>query len=359
MNSSKELLNALKTVRHPIKNTDVVSAGAIETATLNGSSAVITLIIDASEAERMEPVRQACEQAALALPGVTRARAIMTASKAAQERPPSGAPAAAPPPQAKALKGVKKIIAVASGKGGVGKSTTAVNLAIALQNTGLKTALIDCDIYGPSASILLGVDAKPQFTDDDRIKPVMSDGLATMSMSYIVDPDTAAIWRGPMVIQAVQQFLTGVAWDEHGDIDIAVLDLPPGTGDVQLTLTQTVKIDGAVILSTPQDLSLVDARKAINMFNQTDVPILGIVENMSYFLCPHCGEPSDIFGDAGARKFSESRNIPFLGAIPLHMDVRAASDAGAPLTKVNRSHDIARIYDAIAAEILERTGASN
>jgi ATP-binding protein involved in chromosome partitioning len=352
MPEQSQLLDALRAVRHPMAATDVVAAGAIQSALVNGSVATVTLAIDPAHADLMEPVRKACEDAALSVPGITRARAIMTSTKkegAGGERPKGRTP----PPTPNKIKGVKKVIAVASGKGGVGKSTTAVNLAFALQQSGLKTALIDCDIYGPSAALLLGVNTRPQFTDDDRIRPIFRDGVAAMSMSFIVEPDTAAIWRGPMVIQAVQQFLGGVVWNEEGEIDVAIVDLPPGTGDVQLTLAQTANVDGAVIVSTPQDLALIDARKAIDMFGKTQTPILGIIENMSFFACPHCGERTDIFGHGGAREKAGELGIAFLGEIPLHTDIRQAADSGTPIVLSDPKGIHAATYKKIAADIVD------
>jgi len=352
---SPELVNALKTVRHPKTGMDVVASGIVESALINGSMATVTLSIEATDAGMMEPIRKACEDAALTVAGVAKARAIMTAKSGhghAHNHAP-GKPAHVPPPTPKALKGVRKILAVASGKGGVGKSTTAVNLAYAMQRAGLRTAFIDCDIYGPSAALLLGVKERPQFTEDNRIRPIFRDGVATMSMSYIVGPDTAAIWRGPMVIQTVQQFLTGVAWDERGDIDFAIIDLPPGTGDVQLTLAQTAEVDGAIIVSTPQDLALIDARKAVDMFRKTNTPILGVVENMSYFSCPKCGERTDIFGHGGARQTAANIGVAFLGEIPLHLEIRKASDAGVPIVCAQPDSEHASRYRSIANAVID------
>ncbi len=354
MADQQQLLDALRNVRHPKTNTDVISAGAIQSALVNGSVATITLAIDPADADLMEPVRKACESAAMTVAGITRARAIMTANAAPQPAKQRSAP---PPPTPKPIKGVKKIIAVASGKGGVGKSTTAVNLAFALQQAGMKAAFIDCDIYGPSASMLLGLNARPQFTDDDRIRPVFCDGVAAMSMSFIVEPETAAIWRGPMVIQAVQQFLAGVEWDEAGDIDIAVVDLPPGTGDVQLTLAQTANVDGAVIVSTPQDLALIDARKAIDMFAKTNTPIIGVIENMSYFACPKCGERTDVFGHGGARESAAEIGAPFLAEIPLDIAIRAASDTGKPIVVAAPQSEHAARYREAADKIIAALSA--
>lgn len=353
--TSGKLLDALKTVAHPKTGKDVVTSNAIQSALINGDMATITLVIDPADANEMETVRQACEAAAMTVKGVKRARAIMTAQRAPQPSPGETAKPSRPaPPKPKSIPGIKKIIAVASGKGGVGKSTTSVNLAFALQATGKRVAYIDCDVYGPSAGLLLGLTEKPQPADDNRMRPLYRDGLAAMSMSFLVDANTAAVWRGPVVMRAVQQFLTGVVWDEQGEIDVAVIDLPPGTGDVQLTLAQTAIVDGAIIVSTPQDLALIDARKAVDMFNKTGAPILGIVENMSYFSCPHCGERSDIFGHGGARKSAGDIGVPFLGEIPLHMDIRASADAGEPIMLAAPESEHATRYRELAAAILDR-----
>ncbi len=349
MISKQELINALRSVDHPKKGTNVVAAGAIQSADVNGAVATITLLIDPQDAELMEDVRKECEQAALSLEGITRARAIMTAQRAPS--PKSGSKRA--PPSPKRMKGVKNVLAVASGKGGVGKSTTSVNLAFALKNLGLRVGLIDCDIYGPSASLLLGVNTKPKFTEDDRIIPVDCNGLLVMSMSFLVDQDTAAVWRGPMVISAVRQFLNGVAWDMNGDLDILIADLPPGTGDVQLTLAQTVNVDGAIIVSTPQDLALIDARKAFDMFLKTNIPTLGVIENMSYFVCPHCGGQTNIFGHGGAKNTAETKGIPFLGSIPLDLEIRESSDAGTPIVMSMPNGECAKAYTEIASTVLK------
>ena len=345
MVSQEKILDALRSIQHPIQKTDIPSSGCIQNVMVNGSIVTITMTIDPDRAELMETVRKACEDAALSVDGVTQARAIMTAERPHQS---SGHTA---PPTPKPLAGVKNLIAIASGKGGVGKSTTSVNLAYALQKQGLKVGLVDCDVYGPSASILLGIETGPQFTEDDRIKPVERNGLLAMSMSFVVDQDTAAIWRGPMVISAIQQFLNGVAWDIDGQIDVLVADLPPGTGDVQLTLSQTADISGVIIVSTPQDLALADARKAVDMFTKTNTPVLGLIENMSYFVCPNCGERSDVFGHDGAKQTAEKRGIPFLGSIPLHMDIRESSDAGVPILLAQPDGDHSRTYREIASMI--------
>jgi len=264
-----------------------------------------------------------------------------------------GATAAAPAPAAAGrghlphVAGIKHMIAVASGKGGVGKSTTAVNLALGLQAIGLRTGILDADIYGPSQPRLLGLAGRPQVAHGNTLRPMQAFGLKAMSMGFLVDEGTPIIWRGPMVVSALTQMLRDVDW---GELDALVIDMPPGTGDVQLTMAQQVPLSGAIIVSTPQDLALIDARKGLNMFRKVDVPVLGIIENMSYFICPKCGERSDIFGHGGAKLEAEKLGIPFLGGVPLHMDIRATSDEGQPIVASSPDSVHAQIYRDIAAK---------
>jgi len=249
------------------------------------------------------------------------------------------------------IPGVAAVIAVASGKGGVGKSTTALNLALGLRDLGLRVGLLDADIYGPSVPRLTGIHEKPQLNDEKKMVPIERFGLAIMSIGFLVDEDTAMIWRGPMVMSAITQMLRDVAW---GKLDVLVVDMPPGTGDAQLTLAQNVPLKGAVIISTPQDLSLIDARRGLAMFKKVNVPVLGIVENMSFFQCPHCGTRSDIFGHGGARHEAERLGVPFLGEIPLHMSIRATSDAGNPVVESEPDGPHAAIYRAIGERIRDQ-----
>jgi ATP-binding protein involved in chromosome partitioning len=243
------------------------------------------------------------------------------------------------------------VFAVASGKGGVGKSTTALNLALGLRDLGLKVGLLDADIYGPSVPRLTGIREKPQLNDDKKMIPIVRFGLAIMSIGFLVEEDTAMIWRGPMVMSAITQMLRDVAW---GTLDVLVVDMPPGTGDAQLTLAQNVPLKGAIIISTPQDLSLIDARRGLAMFKKVNVPVLGIVENMSYFQCPHCGTRSDIFGHGGARHEAERLGVPFLGEIPLHMSIRVTSDSGKPVVDSEPDGEHAAIYRAIGAKVRDQ-----
>ena len=253
-------------------------------------------------------------------------------------------------PASAAIPGIRSIIAVASGKGGVGKSTTSVNLALALRSLGLKTGLMDADIYGPSLPKLLAISDRPEI-QDDRVLPIERYGLKTMSMGFLMEEDNPVIWRGPMVVSALMQMAREVDW---GELDVLVLDMPPGTGDAQLTMAQQVPLDGAVIVSTPQDLALIDARKGLKMFKNVDVPIFGIIENMSTFICPHCGQPSDIFGHGGAEEEAHKLGVPFLGAIPLHMDIRENSDAGTPVVISQSDGPHAQAYVKIALNVATR-----
>ena len=271
------------------------------------------------------------------------------------QRPPAGArPGPAPgghaAPSPAGIPGVGAIIAVASGKGGVGKSTLAVNLALGLRDLGLKVGILDADIYGPSLPRLLAIREKPQTIDGKRLRPIERYGMPVMSIGFLVEEETPMIWRGPMVMSALTQMLREVEW---GTLDVMVVDMPPGTGDAQLTMAQQVPLKGAVIVSTPQDLALIDARRGIAMFNRVNVPVLGIVENMSTFICPHCGTRSDIFGHGGARHEAERLNVPFLGEVPLDMAIRENSDAGTPVVAIAPDGPHAKAYRDIAARVRE------
>ena len=252
--------------------------------------------------------------------------------------------------------GVANIIAVASGKGGVGKSTVAVNLALALKEKGLRVGVLDADIYGPSMPRLLGLKGQPQQIAGNQLEPLQAYGLKVMSMGFLVDEETPMIWRGPMVMSALSQMLKDVAW---GELDVLVVDMPPGTGDAQLTMAQQVPLAGAVIVSTPQDLALIDARKGLNMFRRVNVPVLGLVENMSTFICPQCGTRSDIFGHGGARHEADRLGVPFLGEVPLHMAIREKSDLGLPVVATEPEGPHAMAYRAIAARVREQLGSGS
>ena len=255
-----------------------------------------------------------------------------------------------------AVPGVGAIIAVASGKGGVGKSTVAANLALALKANGLRVGVLDADIYGPSMPRMLGISGRPSSPDGKRLTPMENYGLRCMSMGFLVPEDKPMIWRGPMVMSALQQMLREVNW---GDLDIMVVDMPPGTGDAQLTMAQQVPLAGAVIVSTPQDIALLDARKGLNMFRQVEVPVLGIIENMSYFLCPHCGGRSEIFSHGGARIEAERLNTEFLGEVPLDLQIRETSDDGRPITVSDPDNPHSLVFRAIAARIWEKIAGAD
>lgn len=332
------VLDALRGVTVPGTGKDVVSLGLISEIVVQSGKVYFSLMTSPDKVKMLEPVRFAAEVAAKSVPGVAAATVVLTAEKAA--------PGAAAEAAGRGIAGVKHVIAVASGKGGVGKSTTAVNLALGFQANGLTVGVLDADIYGPSMPKLLRIKGKPQMASGKALYPMESYGLKVMSMGFLVDEETPMIWRGPMVISAITQMLKDVMW---GELDVMVVDMPPGTGDAQLTMAQQVPLSGAVIVSTPQDLALIDARKGLNMFKRVDVPVLGIVENMSYFLCPNCGTRSDIFGHGGARAEAARLGVPFLGEVPLHMEIREKSDAGLPLVATDPGSPHAKLYREIAA----------
>jgi ATP-binding protein involved in chromosome partitioning len=364
--TQQQVLDALARVASP-RGVALTNAGVLSPIAVNDGKVFFSINVEASEARAWESVRSAAEAAVRAVPGVSAAMVALTAErKAGSASPPphrhaQGVPpvSAHRPPQSPAspmskqseIPGIAAVIAVASGKGGVGKSTTALNLALGLRDLGLRVGLLDADIYGPSVPRLTGIHEKPQLDNDRKMIPIMRFGLAIMSIGFLVEEDTAMIWRGPMVMSAITQMLRDVAW---GTLDILVVDMPPGTGDAQLTLAQNVPLKGAIIISTPQDLSLIDARRGLAMFRKVNVPVLGIVENMSYFQCPHCGTQSDIFGHGGARHEAERLGVPFLGEIPLHMSIRTTSDAGTPVVESEPNGPHAAIYRAIGAKVRDQ-----
>jgi ATP-binding protein involved in chromosome partitioning len=367
--TQQQVLDGLAKVMSP-RGVALGNAGVLSAITVNDGKVFFSINVDAAEARAWESTRAEAEAAVRAIPGVTVAMIALTAerkagSTAAPQPPPHRHAAGVPhvsshrPPQSPVspmskqseIPGVAAVIAVASGKGGVGKSTTALNLALGLRDLGLRVGLLDADIYGPSVPRLTGIREKPQLNDDKKMIPIPRFGLAIMSIGFLVEEDTAMIWRGPMVMSAITQMLRDVAW---GTLDILVVDMPPGTGDAQLTLAQNVPLKGAVIISTPQDLSLIDARRGLAMFRKVNVPVLGIVENMSYFQCPHCGTRSDIFGHGGARHEAERLGVPFLGEIPLHMSIRTTSDSGTPVVESEPDGPYAAIYRAIGAKVRDQ-----
>jgi len=357
--TKEQVLASLAGVKSP-QGAPLPQTGKLSEIVAGDGKVFFSITVDAGEVAAWEAVRKRAEEVVRALPGVTSALVALTAERKAGAAParapqPGAAhgagPGARPAPRGETMRGVpgvEAIIAVASGKGGVGKSTTAVNLALGLSALGLKTGILDADIYGPSLPKLLAIKEKPQTIGGTRLKPITRYGLSVMSIGFLIDEETPMIWRGPMVISALTQMLREVEW---GTLDVMVVDMPPGTGDAQLTMAQQVPLKGAVIVSTPQDLALVDARRGIAMFKRVNVPVLGIVENMSYFLCPECGTRSDIFGHGGARHEAERLGVPFLGEVPLHMTIRERSDAGLPVVATEPDGAHAKIYRDIAANV--------
>jgi ATP-binding protein involved in chromosome partitioning len=402
--TEQQVLDALRRVKGPDLEGNIVDLGLTSEVLIREGRVYFSITVPPDRADELEPLRQAAAKVVGDVPGVKGVTAVLTADapqgggagraaggtaggqapeharvQAARQRAAGGAGAGLRPSTsagasgqagptgaahrheerpAAGVPGVRHLIAVASGKGGVGKSTTAVNLALAFQANGLKAGVLDADIYGPSQPRLLGLTGRPQVTANNMLQPMQGYGLEAMSMGFLVDEGTPIIWRGPMVVSALNQMLREVAW---GDLDVLVIDMPPGTGDVQLTMAQQVPLSGAIIVSTPQDLALIDARKGLNMFRKVDVAVLGIIENMSTFICPRCGERSDIFGHGGAEEEANKLGVPFLGAVPLHMDIRAKSDLGQPVVATDPEGPHAAIYREIArrawAEIESAEGA--
>ena len=383
-----QILSALRGVVDSDHGKNVVELGMVAGLVIKGGNVGFVLEVPARDGAAKEPLRRAAEQAVAALPGVTSATVVLTAEtqgKGNAPRPgghshaghdhaghdhaghdhaghphgpaarpdarPGTRPAAPEVAARPAIPGIKAIIAVASGKGGVGKSTTAVNLALALAQGGKKVGLLDADIYGPSLPRMMGITGKPNSPDGKRLHPLHGWGIPCMSMGFLVPEDTPMIWRGPMVMSALEQMLRDVEW---GELDVLVVDMPPGTGDAQLTMAQRVPLAGAVIVSTPQDIALLDARKGLNMFRRVDVPVFGIIENMSYFCCPNCGHRSDIFAHGGARRTAEELGCDFLGELPLKIEIRETSDGGAPIVASRPDSDEAKAYRAIAAKVAEK-----
>src|SRR6476661_6837794 len=374
--SKDQIVERLRRVKGPDMQGNIVDLGLVSEILLKDGRISFSVTVPAERAEELEPLRQAAEKVVREIDGVQSVIAVLTAEKSPGTGAPAGggsgtprggpvaesarvkearargvAPAAPAPAPGGArhtiqVAGIKHMIAIASGKGGVGKSTTAVNLALGLQAIGLETGILDADIYGPSQPRLLGLTGRPQVAHGNTLRPMRAHGLKAMSMGFLVEEGTPIIWRGPMVVSALTQMLRDVDW---GELDVLVIDMPPGTGDVQLTMAQQVPLAGAIIVSTPQDLALIDARKGLNMFRKVDVPVLGIIENMSYFICPKCGERSDIFGHGGARDEAAKLGIPFLGEVPLHMDIRETSDSGKPVTVAAPDSVHAGIFRELAA----------
>ncbi|MCB1969783.1 MAG: iron-sulfur cluster carrier protein ApbC [Geminicoccaceae bacterium] len=363
--TNDQILNVLRAIRHPVRQSDIVTLGLVSGIVVKNGNVGFAIDVDPREAERLEPMRKSAEDAVRAMEGVLSCSVVLTA-----ERAPGGRENAGPPPtlggarpqqqrpqeQAPLVPDCKAIVAVASGKGGVGKSTTAINLAMGLAANGLKVGLLDADIYGPSMPRMAGVSGRPASSDGSRLQPLVSHGVKIMSMGFLVDEDAPMIWRGPMVQSALQQMLGDVAW---GELDVMIVDMPPGTGDAQLTMAQRVPLAGAVIVSTPQDIALLDAKKAINMFRRVDVPILGIVENMSYYCCPQCGHRAEIFAHGGAEACAEQFEVDFLAGIPLDIAIRETSDGGTPIVVSDPQSSLAQAYLQLAMKVGEKLRAGN
>jgi len=355
--TKEQVLAALARIPSP-GGTALPDARVLSDVVVSDGKVFFSLTVDAATVKAWEPVREAAEKAVRSIPGVQSALVALTAERSPGSAAAGSRPVSAPQPRHAAhpadkvqpgIPGVDAVVAVASGKGGVGKSTTAVNLALGLRDLGMKVGMLDADIYGPSLPKLLAIKEKPETIGGTRLKPIQRYGLTVMSIGFLIDEETPMIWRGPMVMSAITQMLREVEW---GKLDIMVVDMPPGTGDAQLTMAQQVPLKGAVIVSTPQDLALIDARRGVSMFKRVNVPVLGIVENMSYFLCPSCGTRSDIFAHGGARHEAERLGVPFLGEVPLHMTIREKSDAGLPVVATAPDSEHARIYRDIASKVL-------
>jgi ATP-binding protein involved in chromosome partitioning len=358
--TTESLREALRSIADPASGKDIVTAGLVEGVELRGGLVQVSLLTDRAHAAAMEPVRRAVEALLGQQPGITNASAVLTAHKA----PAAAAPVAAGPGHGHGhghgqkppllLPDVKTIVAVASGKGGVGKSTVAVNLAVSLARAGHRTGLLDADIYGPSLPRMMGLSRKPEVRGDKMI-PLQAWGLSCMSIGFLVDEETPMIWRGPMVMGALEQMMGQVEW---GALDILVVDMPPGTGDAQLTMAQRVSLTGAVIVSTPQDIALIDARRGVRMFERVHVPVLGLVENMSFFCCPACGHRAEIFGHGGARKEAARLGTEFLGEVPLLLDIRTASDGGTPIAAAAPDSEGAKAFAAVAERVWEKVAGT-
>ncbi len=354
--SKQQITDALASVEVRGLEGNMVSAGLISDILINDGKVVFSITVPEDFRGDTVKMQRRAEEAIRSMPGVDKVLVALTADRAAPKpvEPPKLKARKERPvgpdmrPDSRAIPGVKSILAIASGKGGVGKSTCAINIAVGLSSLGLKVGLLDADIYGPSVPRLSGLAGKRPEIVNESVMPMQKFGIKIMSMGFLMEEDNPVIWRGPMIVSALMQLLNEVAW---GELDVLVLDMPPGTGDIQLTLAQQVPVAGAVIVSTPQDLALIDARKGLKMFQNVDVPIFGIIENMSSFLCPSCGEESHIFGNGGARAESAKLQIPFLGAIPLHMDIRESSDKGDPITASEPNSVHAKAYQAIALSI--------
>ena len=369
--TKEQVLAALADVLDPDSGQNVVAGGLISGVVVRDGNVGFALEVDAAQGAAKEPLRKACETAVERLSGVLSVTAVMTAERQASGQAQGraqgpghshghghghgGQPQAGAQQALELLPGVKSVIAVASGKGGVGKSTTAVNIATAMAAQNVRVGLLDCDIYGPSIPRMLNLSGQPEMVGERTLRPMANYGIKCMSIGFLVAEDTAMIWRGPMVMQALEQMMRDVDW---GELDVLLCDLPPGTGDAQLTMAQRVPLTGAVIVSTPQDIALLDVTRGINMFQQVDVPIFGVVENMSYYVCPACGHRADIFHHGGARETAQRLGVDFLGEIPLDLDIRTTSDAGRPIVVTQPESPHAASYRHIAAGLIDKASAA-
>ncbi|MCC6503403.1 MAG: iron-sulfur cluster carrier protein ApbC [Deltaproteobacteria bacterium] len=333
-----QVLSALGKVMDPELGKDLVTLNMIKDVKIDGTKVSFNLVLTTMACPLKKELEANCVNAVKAIPGVTEVNLTTGAQ----------VPKSKQLPDKMAIPGVKNTIAVASGKGGVGKSTVAVNLAMALAQTGAKVGILDTDLYGPSLPLMMGIHEPLQATPEEKLIPLEKFGMKLVSVGFMLDEETPLIWRGPLVMQLVKQFLVGVEW---GELDYLVIDLPPGTGDVQLTLVQTIPLTGAVIVTTPQDVALIDARRAIKMFNEVKVPILGIVENMSYFVCPHCNGTSEIFSHGGGQKTSDRYNVPLLGKIPLDIEIREGGDSGMPIVHADPASAHSKAFIEIAQTV--------
>lgn len=346
MPTQEQVLEALKKVRFPGLSRDIVSFGFVRDIRIEGSNVSFTIHFQTENPNVGQQLARDAESAVRAVSGVESVRVNLEIAPRQAPGPAMGGG------QAGILEGVRYKIAVASGKGGVGKSTVSTNLSLALRSLGYSVGLLDADIYGPSQQMMLGIEGRPQIDEhDEKIIPMENHGVKTMSLGLITDPDTPVIWRGPMVMKALDQFLTDVKW---GELDFMIIDLPPGTGDAQLTLTQKVPLTGAVVVTTPQDVALIDARKGLAMFRKVNVPVLGIVENMSFFLCRHCGQREEIFGHGGGKKTAEMLGVPFLGEVPIDPKVVVGGDTGQPIVVLDPQSAAAQAFREIAALIVQQ-----
>ncbi len=347
--SEEAALEALRRVRYPGFSRDIVSFGFVKDLAVGGGNVSFRLALTSDAPAVAEQIRAECEAVLRTLPGVT---SVTISVQAAPPRPP--VPAAGGAPVQNLLPETRFTIAVASGKGGVGKSTVAANLALALAKKGWDVGLLDCDIYGPSQQMMMGIASRPFVNEEEKILPIVKHGVRVMSIGFLMDVDTPVIWRGPMIFKAVEQFLGDVAW---GKQDFLVIDLPPGTGDAQLTLTQKIAPERAIIVSTPQDVALIDARKGLAMFQKVNVEVLGLVENMSYYECPKCGNREEIFKHGGGRRTAAQLGVPFLGEIPLDPRVAVQGDAGTPIVAAEPDSVVSKAFLSLAEQVAKAVGA--